>query len=70
MAPDLPSPARPKLSRKLVAWGRRLRLPRGPWAYILVALALAAASEILWLWHSWPVREILQTEHAASGASL
>jgi len=70
MAPDMPSPAPPKLSRRLVAWGSRLRLPRGPWAYLLVALALLAASEILWLWHSWPVREILATEHAASEAPL
>lgn len=70
MAPDMPSQALHKLSRRLVAWGRRLRLPRGPWAYLLVALALLAASEILWLWHSWPVREILETEHVATGATL
>lgn len=70
MAPDMPSQAPHRLSRRLVAWGRRLRLPRGPWAYLLVALALLAASEILWLWHSWPVREILATDRVVIGALL
>jgi len=36
------------------------RAGRGPWLRIAaVALALLALSEALWLWQSWPVRELL-----------
>ena len=35
-------------------WGRWLRLLAG-------ALALLALSETLWLWQTWPVRELLQS---------
>lgn len=35
---------------------RRLRR----WApYLVVALALLATSEMLWLWQTWPVRHLL-----------
>ena len=39
-----------------------------PWVLVAVcALILLALSEALWLWQSWPVRELLQ---AAPGTSL
>jgi hypothetical protein len=37
---------------------------------VLVAAALLAASQILWMWHSWPVREILDAERPTLGASM
>ncbi len=57
-----PPPSTPSPGQKLAAWCGRLRLPRSPWVYLLVAVALLAASEVLWRWHSWPAREILETE--------
>lgn len=39
------------------------RVARGwrPWLRVaLAALALLALSEALWLWQTWPVRELLQ----------
>jgi hypothetical protein len=54
-------------------WRGRLRrlwpLPK-PWVYVLLAAALLAASELLWLWHSWPVRQILETERPVAGVSV
>ncbi|MCM2251281.1 MAG: hypothetical protein NDJ19_02860 [Ramlibacter sp.] len=38
--------------------------------YVLVALALLVASELLWLWHSWPVRQVLDSESPAVEVSL
>lgn len=32
------------------------------------ALALLALSQALWLWQSWPVRQLLQAAPAATGA--
>lgn len=34
--------------------------------FVAAALALLAASEVLWLWQSWPVRELLQPAAAAA----
>lgn len=69
MAAETPSPLRSRLSRK-PAWLARLRLPRAPWVYALAAALLLALSQLLWLWHSWPVREILDTERPAAGATV
>jgi hypothetical protein len=49
---------------------RRFRLPRARWVYVLVAMALLGASQVLWLWHSWPVREILESEKLVVGATV
>lgn len=38
--------------------------------YVLAALALLVASELLWLWHSWPVRQVLDSETAAVEVSI
>lgn len=70
MARESPSQARSWLSRKGRSWFGQWRLARSPWIYVLAAVSLLAVSELLWLWHSWPVREILDTEHLASGASV
>jgi hypothetical protein len=40
------------------------------WPYVLIAAALLVLSEILWLWHSWPVRQVLDGEQAIAGASI
>ena len=70
MAPETQPPLHASLGHRLVAWCGRLRLPRAWWVYVLVAITLLAASELLWLWHSWPVREILEGEKLVSGATL
>lgn len=57
----------PSLGQRLVASCRRSRLPRARWVYVLAAVALLGASELLWLWHSWPVREILESEKIVTG---
>jgi hypothetical protein len=36
--------------------------------WLLAACALLVLSEVLWLWHSWTVRELLDAE-AVTGAS-
>lgn len=59
-----------KLSHRLALWSRRLRWWRQAWAYLLVALALLGISEVLWLWHSWPVREVLDAEQLTAGTSI
>ncbi len=69
MAAETPSQARNWLSRK-AAWLGQLRLPRSAWFYVLAAVALLAVSQLLWMWHSWPVREILDAEHPVAGASM
>lgn len=70
MAAETPSPLRARLGRKPAAWLAGLRLPRAPWVYALVAAVLLALSQLLWLWHSWPVREILDSERPATGATV
>ena len=46
---------------------RALRI-RAP--LLLATMFLLVLSEVLWLWHSWPVREALDTEQITSGASI
>lgn len=70
MAGETPSQSRTRLSRKLGAWFGQWRLPRAAWVYVLAAAALLAVSQLLWLWHSWPVREILDAERSIAGASV
>jgi hypothetical protein len=70
MAPEKPSPSRARLSRWLVAWRGRSWLPRSPWPYVLAGAALLALSQLLWLWHSWPVREILNAERPVAEGSI
>lgn len=52
--------------------GRSTGSGRRPWLRILMfALALLAASEAVWLWQTWPVRELLYAAPVAgSTASL
>lgn len=52
------------------------RAPRArPWRWVravvpfaLAAATLLAASQLLWLWYSWPVRHVLDDEQATLGA--
>jgi len=37
------------------------------WPFLAAALVLLVASEVIWLWHSWPVRELLDTEPILPG---
>ena len=53
----------------LTSWLRRLRPLRSLWGYALAALALLAVSQALWLWHSWPVRELLDRDQFVVGLS-
>jgi hypothetical protein len=50
------------------AWGAGLW--RLAWPFLAAALVLLVASEVLWLWHSWPVRELLETEQFGPGGGL
>jgi hypothetical protein len=47
----------------------QVRPARAGWrdwvAVVACALLLLALSEALWLWQTWPVRELLQSEPAA-----
>lgn len=70
MARETPSQSLTRLSRKVSAWFAQWRLPGSAWVYLLAAAALLAVSQLLWLWHSWPVREILDAERPAAGASV
>ena len=70
MAGETPSQSRTRLSRKALAWLGHLRLPRAAWVYVLAAAVLLGVSQLLWLWHSWPVREILDAERAITGAPV
>lgn len=47
------SPTAPQAARQRTPWRAWLRVAAA-------ALALLAASEALWLWQTWPVRELLQ----------
>lgn len=69
MAGESPSQSRTGLSRK-ATWLGHLRLPRAAWVYVLAAAVLLGVSQLLWLWHSWPVREILDAERAIAGAPV
>jgi hypothetical protein len=37
--------------------------------WLLAACTLLLLSEVLWLWQSWTVRELLETEPTSAGAS-
>ena len=64
--------ARPRshVRRRLQIGSLRLGALRAVGSYVLVVAALLGASEILWLWHSWPVRQVLESEQAITGASI
>jgi hypothetical protein len=38
--------------------------------YVLAVIALAGITQMLWLWHSWPVRHVLDSEEQIAGAPL
>ncbi|MBL0420949.1 hypothetical protein JI739_11380 [Ramlibacter sp. AW1] len=47
---------------------RRLRLRARRWIpHLVVAVSLLVASEILWLWQTWPLRNLLS---ATGGAGM
>ena len=70
MAPETQPPLDASRGQQLIERLRRFRLPRARWVYVLVALVLLGASQVLWLWHSWPVREILESEKLIVGATV
>lgn len=47
---------------------KHLQPTRAAWICAAAACVLLAASEVLWLWHSWPVREVLESEQVTAGA--
>jgi len=51
-----PPPGSTHRARARSGWRRHLRR-WGP--MVIVALALLTASQMLWLWQSWPVRDLL-----------
>ena len=66
----MPLEPRPQSRHRLQSWYRKLRPLRAALPYALIAAALLATSEILWLWHSWPVRQVLEGERLTAGASI
>ena len=70
MAPETQPSLNTSRGQQWIARLRRFRLPRARWVYVLAALVLLAASQVLWLWHSWPVREILESEKLIVGATV
>lgn len=70
MACETPSQPHSRQGRPWFARFARWRLPRSAWVYLLIAAGLLAASEIVWVWHSWPVREILDSERALLGPTV
>ena len=68
----LETPARPdtRSGHPIADWHGWLRAARSVLPYILVAVALLGISEMLWLWHSWPVRQVLDSERFITGAAL
>jgi hypothetical protein len=69
---SLETPARPGAQprHRVRIWPLLLNAFRAVLPYVLIAAALLAASEVIWLWHSWPVRQVLGAEKQISGASL
>lgn len=62
MVVDMPAPSNARFVHRVRAWCRR-RLPsRTAWAWLLAAGLLLAMSQVLWLWYSWPVRQVLDVE--------
>jgi hypothetical protein len=70
VAPETQPSLNTSHGQQWIARLRRFRLPRARWVYVLAALVLLAASQVLWLWHSWPVREILESEKLIVGATV
>jgi hypothetical protein len=68
----LKTPARPGAQprHRLQVWHLLLHALRAAIPYLLIAAALLAASEVIWLWHAWPVRQVLDREKQISGAPL
>jgi hypothetical protein len=66
----MPPEPRPHPPHRLQSRYRRLRPLRAALPYALIAAALLATSEILWLWHSWPVRQVLEGERLTTEASI
>jgi hypothetical protein len=58
------------MGQRLLALYRRFRPSRAAWACIAAACALLAISEVIWLWHSWPVRQVLDAEQVHVGPSV
>jgi hypothetical protein len=58
------------MGQRLLALYRRIRISRTAWACIAGACVLLALSEIVWLWHSWPVRQVLDAEQVRAGPSV
>ena len=48
---------------------RPWRAVRAMVPFALVAAALLAISQVLWLWYSWPVRHVLDDEQLTIGAA-
>ena len=65
----MPARSGAKLSHRLARRPRRLRSWRQVWPFLLLAIALLGISEVLWLWHSWPVREVLDAEQLTAGTT-
>ena len=70
MPPEAPARAGAHPPDRLHVWSLRVRALGAALPYVLIAAALLAASEVIWLWHSWPVREVLDGEQLTAGASL
>jgi hypothetical protein len=66
----MPPEPRPQPRHHSRSWYRRLRPLRAALPYVLIAAALLATSEILWLWHSWPVRQVLESERVTTGGFI
>jgi hypothetical protein len=64
MGPAMP-PRERRQRGSCLAWGAGAW--RLAWPFLAAALVLLLASEVIWLWHSWPVRELLDTEQIAPG---
>jgi hypothetical protein len=67
----LETPARPGAQprHRSRVWLLLLHALQAVLPYVLVAAALLASSEVIWLWHSWPVRQVLEAEKQISGVS-
>ncbi|HWI83290.1 hypothetical protein [Ramlibacter sp.] len=47
-------------------WLDRARAPRVFWSlWAIAACGLLLLSELLWFWHSWPLRELLELDRIA-----
>ena len=62
--PAPPDPDAGERAPRARSWRRVRRMV----PFALAAAALLAASQLLWLWYSWPVRHVLDDEQATLGA--